>query len=231
MSQGPGGTGAGQAPARRAASYTFRLADVLFLLAHDEQDLPRLRPAVQELVLAAGLLAELVLKEKVDLHEGGLYAISRDEPDEPLSARVYSQILDFTGGELTVWLRSLARTANSDVTDRLVRARVLESVPAPRRRRRWSRAGPTHAVRARHQAELSWLVLVNRLHRRDVLTTADAFVVGVSMAAGLDTYLFQGAPPAARGYAERVVAALPDALGQLVVQVDGLIGSDVLLYK
>jgi hypothetical protein len=213
------------------SAYQFRLADVLFFLAHDERDRPRLRPRVQGVVLAAGLLGELVQLQKIGLHEGGVYIASRSEPDEALSAQIFTDIRSAPGLEPRVWLKALARVSTAGVTQRLAGAEVLKPLPPARRPTRWGRAGPAHRVTNAKAAELSWLVLMNKVHRRDELNSSEAYVVGVALATGLDTHLLEGASSASRAYAGRVADTVPGLLGHLVVQVEGVVGTDVLLYQ
>jgi Golgi phosphoprotein 3 (GPP34) len=215
---------------QRAGAHEFRVADVLFLLAHDEDDRPRLRPRVLAFVLAAGLLGELALVARIGLHEGHVYVCDGDAPGDPLHAQMLRRIADFPGCEPVVWLKSHARWSTDGVIDRLVGAGVLTLSPPRRKGWLWGRGGPAYTVRNQRAAELASLLLMNKLHRRDPLSRMDAYVVGVALAAGLDVHLLEGAPPAAGAYASRVIGELPGLLGQLVAQVDGLIGSEVLLY-
>jgi len=211
--------------------YQMQIADALFFLLHDEKDRPRVRARVLGLVLAAGLLGELAITRKIGLYQGGVYVSSRDEPQEVLSAGIFAEIRGQPGRDLLVWLTALAGISTARVTDRLVAASLLELPPLIRHRPFRTRRTPTHTIKNTKIAELSWLVPMNKLHRRSTLDSGDKFILGVAMAAGLDGFLLQGTPAATRTYADQMVRQLPDLLGSLVADVEATVGNDVLIYR
>jgi Golgi phosphoprotein 3 (GPP34) len=112
---------------------TGRVADDLFLLAHDDRSgRPRLAARPLGLGLAAGLLAELMLGDQpaIRLGRDGALRIAREVPAAAIGRHPLLQQVDLEPALRPVpdWLAFLARTAARDVGARLVQAGYLTRV-------------------------------------------------------------------------------------------------------
>jgi hypothetical protein len=213
----------------------MRLGDALYWLVHDDRGLPRLRPRIVGLALAAGLLGELAQLRKIDVWRGRVVISDRVPPAESVALAVYEEIL-YTGEAgggygLADWLVAFRETSGAAITARLCESHQLRAVPA-RRSWGWGQGRvPVYRATDARTAALPWALLSNRLFRRQPLSAGGAFLVGVVQATGLRDHLLEGAPPAARCHAQEAVAALPPVLGLLVAQTEACIGNDVLTYR
>jgi hypothetical protein len=112
---------------------TGRVADDLFMLAHDDRSgRPRLAPRPLGLGLAAGLLAELMLGEHPAIRLGldGTVGIAREVPRAVITRHPLLDKVDLEPALRPVpdWLAFLARTAARDVGARLEQAGYLTRV-------------------------------------------------------------------------------------------------------
>src|SRR5215470_10146321 len=70
------------------------LADEFFLIAHEERSgRSRLHPRATGLGLAAGLLGELILLERVQVYRGELAVVSREPPGDALQHNVLDLLI------------------------------------------------------------------------------------------------------------------------------------------
>ena len=213
----------------------LRLADAVFWLAHGDGGRPLLSRQTLELALAAGLLAELALARKIYLRAGatselpGLvgicyqappaavaeYEYAREAPVDDVSKYVYDQIYLDPDRDLQDWLMVLRTVSLAKVRDRL----NLPSSP------KVSRLRPSALPRAPtgRRADEPWAALTMRLRRQQVLSIADAVLVGLCLAVGLRRHLLEGTLEPARIHVEQAVAALPDDLAQIVAQTDAAV--------
>ena len=82
-------TGHPHAQESRAGGGTGRLADDFFLMAHEESTgKPRLAERIAGLGLAAALLGELALADRVELREGTVAVLDSSPREDALSCRV-----------------------------------------------------------------------------------------------------------------------------------------------
>jgi hypothetical protein len=215
----------------------MRLGDALYWLVRDDRGLPRLRPRILGLTLAAGLLGELAQLKKIDVWHGRVVISDRVPPQESVTTAVYEEILysgEASGGYgLVDWLVAFRDTSAMAVTARLRESKTPQLTAAPSR---WSWGwgqgrAPVYRASDARVAALPWALLSNRLFRQEALGISGAFLVGVVQAAGLHDLLLEGAPPAAHAHAREAVAALPPVLGLLVAQTEVCIGNDVMTYR
>lgn len=109
------------------------VADLFYKITHSRHGTPTLNPTAAGLGMAAALLAELVISEHLDV------AAPPDGADEVITVArraavpedlLSHQVFDTLRNErqffpVADWLRYLSRTAETDVAERLVRARQL----------------------------------------------------------------------------------------------------------
>jgi hypothetical protein len=97
------------------------LADELFCIAHDDRTgRCRLRARVLGLGLAAGLLGELALFDRVSVHDGGVHVVRRDPPPDAVAHATLALLLaQPQHRDVRTWLAFLAETAVGSVAHRL----------------------------------------------------------------------------------------------------------------
>src|SRR5262249_41205672 len=119
------------------------LADQFYLIAHEDRaGRSRLHPRATGLGLAAALLGELMLLERVRVYEGDLLVVSREPPGAALSHNSLDLlVVQRQHRELRTGLAFLAQDATVRVGERLNRAGLVEPVI-----RRGLRGAHTHYV-------------------------------------------------------------------------------------
>ncbi len=222
---GNGGLGGSAMTARLAG--TGRLADDLYLMAHDENTgRPQLQPRALGMGLAGALLAELMLAGRVDLTEAAVFVTDRTPPADRLLRYIHDQIL--SEGERHPprdWLQFLARTSAEDVARRLGEAGYLSLLTSrvPWRGDRWVPVdadcafAPFTRVRA-------------TLDRTQPLTLPGATLTGLAAACGLSTRLLNYAPANSRR-PEDAVEQLWPGLRELITQTRVAVDSAVLAHR
>jgi hypothetical protein len=123
---------------------TGRLADDLYLMAHDEDTGKALLSArAVGLGLAGALLAELLQADSIALTAGGLAVSGPPPPGDALAREVAGLVLAETERHpVRDWLAFLGRTAAVDVAGRLAASGYLTGARRGRRGRRWVPADP-----------------------------------------------------------------------------------------
>jgi hypothetical protein len=207
---------------------TGRLADDLYLLAHDDvTGKPYIQPRPLGLGLAGGLLAELAVDGALSVAGDHITVTGRRRgPEDALAAAV----LGVVAGEREAhpvrdWLAFLARTAPADVASRLAAAGYL--APAgrwlPWRGGRWvpvdrdTAFSPVLRVRA-------------ALDVARPLTVHGGVLTGLADACGLAFRLAQYAPARARPLGQ-LAAQLDPSLGDLIAQTKAAVDSAVLAHR
>ena len=207
---------------------TGRVADDLFLMAHDEvSGRPYLSPRAAGLGLAGGLLAELVLGGHAGVGDGGIVLAGRAVPADGLARAV----LDAVAGQarrygLREWLAFLARASERDVGLRLARAGYLREARGwwLRGRCGWAPADPDCAfaavVRARAALDVS-----------RPCPAGQVVLAGLAGACGLGSRFLQYGPPDARSCLDAAVRGLSPDLRDLVAWTQAAADSAVLSYR
>ena len=111
---------------------TGRLADDLYLLAHDDRTgKPRLGPRQLGLGLAGGLLAEQLLADQIGVAPGGLVCVTghRRRDRQPPGGLLGQIAAEPALLPVRDWLEFLSRTSARQVADRLEQAGYLITVP------------------------------------------------------------------------------------------------------
>lgn len=160
------------------------LADELFCIAHDDRTgRSRLHSRVLGLGLAAGLLGELVLCDRVEIADGGgIRVVNRAPPADVLAHATLSQLLaQSQHRDLRTWLAFLAETAVESVAGRLVLAGVWQR----EERRRLGRTRVWHVPTDANVVAWRGMRLARLLTSTDVIDTPDAVLAGLVAVTGL----------------------------------------------
>jgi Golgi phosphoprotein 3 GPP34 len=225
---------------------SVRVADQLYWLAHTDDQRGRLRPRVLGLVLATGLLGEMLIDDRVGLWNGDLLAVVADR--EPVghavqngrtqvqdaaqvAAFIYEQVSQDPHQRLATWIDALALRAPELVVGRLQVDGLLVSASGFRLARRGKRFGPACTARGANVATLPWALLSTRLSRGEWMNVADSFVVAVAMVAGLRGHLLAGTTATAERHAGVLTEGLPADLRQVVAEVEAAVAKEVLVQR
>jgi Golgi phosphoprotein 3 (GPP34) len=210
-------------------SGTGLVADDLWLLAHsDVSGKPYMQPRALGLVLAGGLLAELVLAGAVSIrHDDIAVMLARRPPPDELLARVLGQVAgEPQAHPVGQWLAYLALTAPADVAARLAASGYLvqDKSPLPWRGARWV---PTD----RDSAFAPVLRVRAALDASRPLAVHDAVLAGLADACGLGSRLAPYAPARPLRPLHHAVAQLPPSLQDLISQARAAVDSAVLAHR
>jgi hypothetical protein len=211
---------------------TGRLADDLFLLAHDDvTGKPYIQPRPLGLGLGAGLLAELVLTGALAVTGDRITVTARHRPPGDELAR---HVLGLVAGEREAhpvrdWLAYVARTAPAGVASRLAAAGYL----APARRLvPWR---PTRWVPADRDSAFSPVLRARAaLDAGRPLTAYAAALTGLAEACGLGFRLAEYAPAHRARPLDQMAARLRDrdpSLGDLITQTRTAVDSALLAHR
>jgi hypothetical protein len=206
---------------------TGRLADELWLLAHDDATgRPFLHPRAAGLGLAGGLLCELLLAGVIRCESAVALVPGARPPGDELARRVAAIIASEPGllgaGE---WLAFLGRTAAGDVARRLAAAGYLAAVPGRwRRGARWRPADPDRAFAPITRARAA-------LDPARPVTAEAGTLTGLAVACGLGPRLLAYVPPGGHRNPDDVVAVLPGGQREVIAQVRAAVDSAVLAQR
>jgi Golgi phosphoprotein 3 (GPP34) len=207
---------------------TGRITDDLWLLAHDDvSGRPYIQPRPLGLGLAAGLLAELSLTGAVSIRHDGITAM----PVGHQTGVLLSQVLHQVAGEseahpLADWLAYLARTAATDVAQRLVGSGYLfyRKGLLPWHGGRWIPVDRDSAfapvLRARAVVDAA-----------QPLTADGVLLAGLADACGLGFRLAQYTPARALRPLPEAIAQLSPSLQDLVNRTKAAVDSAVLAHR
>lgn len=203
------------------------VADEFFLVAHNDiRGKARLHPAATGLGLAGGLLGELVLYGHIMVVDGDLSVVDRRPPADALAHTVLDQLVgEAQHRSVRTWLNFLAQSATTSVGERLSRAGVLRR----RESRRLLRTTVGYVPVDPNAAAWPTTRLRVLLERSDPPPTlADAVLLGLIAAAGLDREVLWSTGPRAQHRLTSLVAALPAPLKELVAHTEAAVGAAVL---
>ena len=204
------------------------LADQFYLIAHDDRGgRSRLHPRATGLGLAAALIGELVLLDRLRLHAGELYVVSREAPGDALTHDVLDLlVVQRQHRELRMWLAFLAQDATTRVGERLLRAGYVEPVM---RRGLWSTQTHYVPTSSAQRNAVAWapVRLANMLVHGDVLDLEDQALAGLVFATGLTRYVLWDLPVhrAGMNHLYSIVESLPADLRELVEHTGASVGS------
>jgi hypothetical protein len=200
-----------------------RLADDLFLLAHDDvSGKPRLHSRVAGLGLAGALLADLMLLGRVQVYRTGLVVVDPQPVGDALLGEVFYAVAESPNHPIGEWLTFLAPTLPRRVAQRILDAGMVTEVRSmlsrePRWRPTDSTTAAAPAVRLRAQ-----------LTREEMLSPQDAALAGLIVACGLTQHVLWDSAPRTKQYLDMVVAAMPDPLRELVTATETAVGKAVM---
>lgn len=203
------------------------VADEFFLVAHNDiRGKAKLHPAATGLGLAGGLLGELVLHGHVMVVDGDISVVDRRPPADALAHTVLDQLVgEAQHRSVRTWLSFLAQSATTSVGERLSRAGVLRR----RESRRLLRTTVGYVPVDPNAAAWPTTRLRVLLERADPPPTlADAVLLGLINAAGLDREVLWSTGPRAQHRFTNLIAALPAPLKELVAHTEAAVGAAVL---
>jgi hypothetical protein len=207
---------------------TGRIADDLYLLAHDDvTGKSFLQPRALGVGLAGALLAELMFAGAVWVRAEGIELPNRGLPPDDLGRVVLSLLLaERESHPLRDWLLYLSVDAEEHVARRLARAGyVAESSSRwPWHRTRWVPVDPDCAF-----GPVIRVTAV--LAQARPATVADAVLTGLAVACGLGPRVLPFGPPEARRNVDAVIRMLHPGLRELIAQTQAAIDSAVLSHR
>lgn len=206
---------------------TGRVADDLYLLAHDDRTgRSSLGPRSLGIGLAGALLAELMLPGDIGIGRDGSVAAHRSRPRDDLGRRAGDQIAaEPAPRPLRDWLLFFARSAAEDVACRLERAGYLEHVRSwiPGRPARWVPIDPNVAY-------APMLRVGSALDPARSLDPRHAALTGLAGACGLGFRIAQSHKPGDRS-ADEVAGQLPPHMRHLIAVTQAAVDSAVLSHR
>ena len=203
------------------------LADDLFRMAHrDTTGGPLLHPTVSGLGLAAALLGELTLTNKVGVHGEYLVVLSRHLPDDALAHLVFDQLLrESQPLPVRTWLAYLAQTSYEGVAQRLRRA---GHVRAEVSRKRLIKTTTVYVPTNINNAAWPWARLSTRLRKREPLDIFDVVLAGLMLAVDLHGRVLDGAPHEVVAGLREVISATDLSTRLLLHHAEAAIGDAVV---
>jgi hypothetical protein len=204
------------------------LADELFCVAHDDRTgRARLHPRVLGLGLAAGLLGELVLFERIDIRDGGLNVVRRDPPPGAAAHATLALLLaQPQHRDVRTWLAFLAETSVESVVGRL----VLAGLWRREERRRLGRTRISFEPVDANAVVWRAIRLARVLTSGQPMSVPDAVLAGLIAVTGLtEVVLWQPeVREAGRARIAAEVGGLPGSLYHLLAFIEAAIGDAVL---
>ncbi|HEX8628833.1 MAG TPA: GPP34 family phosphoprotein [Catenuloplanes sp.] len=205
------------------------LADELYFLAHeDSTGKPRLHPRALGLGLAAALLGELVLFERVTVQQGTVGVLDRRPPDDALAHTTLDQLVgEQQQHTVRTWLTFLAQNAPADVAQRLARAGQVQIVET----RRLFTTSKTYVPVNPSTAAWPENRLRHTFTQGKPISIPDATLAGLAGVAGLVDRFLWDADSNARRYYSYAVQSLPAPLRELVAHTEAAVGDAVLSHR
>jgi hypothetical protein len=205
---------------------TGRLADDLYLMAHDEvTGKALLSPRAVGLGLAGGLLAELLLAGTLRITASGPAVTSAAPPVDGLARAVLGVVVaEREQYPVRDWLAFLARTAADDVANRLAGAGYLAWARRGWRGQGWVPADPDCAFApiARIRAALSSV---------GPAPGQGTALAGLAVACGLGPRLVQYLPPQHHRRLGQAMAQLDPGLRAVIGQTRAAIDNALLCHR
>lgn len=207
---------------------TGRIADDLYLLAHDDvTGKPHIQSRALGTGLAGALLAELMFAGEIWIQAEGIAFICRGQPADELGRSVFDLLLgERDWHPLRDWLLFLGAEAEQNVARRLEQAGYLAEVSS---RRPWRKA---HWMPTDSDCAFAPLIRVKAvMERTRSATVADVTLAGLAMACGLGTRMLPYGPPDARRTVELSIRKLHPGMRELIAQTQAAIDSALLSHR
>ncbi|MFV2021180.1 GPP34 family phosphoprotein [Micromonospora sp. LOL_023] len=192
-----------------------RLADELFLIAHDDVTGKRRAPAgVVGRGLAAAMLADLAFVGAVTVAATGKVVTGTAAPGavDPWERTVLRWIDTDTLHPPAAWIDRLAGHAYRSVADRLTVAGVVR----PRRVRRWWRRETAYPPVDTNVAAWPWARLSMRVRRSIRLSVYDSALARLCLTTGLGGYVLGVDTSTARRQLRQLLTPVPPGVDELV---------------
>jgi hypothetical protein len=205
------------------------LADDLYFIAHDDRTgRPRLHPRAVQLGLAAALLGELMLADRVVIHNGRIYVKSQQPPPDALAHTILDRLAgQHPHSDLRTELAVIGGSAPDAVAHRLERAGLLQYVETRKLMRTAGRWLPTDATQA------AWRTarLRRLLSGAEEVTWHDVILAALLAAIGLVGIVLRDSEPPARNRLKAIMAQLPDSVADLVAHTEAAVGNAILAQR
>jgi len=199
------------------------VADELFLISINHRTgRPWLDRRTAGFGLSAGLLAELVLAQWIDIREGAIYVLRRGRPPDDLAGTVHGYLVGrLPRRDVSRWLTFLQPFAIDSVGHRLMRAGLVRSV-----KRQSLATAAAYLPVDRNVAAMPTIRLGRLLTAASDLAERDAVLAGLVAMTGLSRHLLRSTDDYHAGLAHlsRSVARLRPALQQLGALAESAIG-------
>jgi Golgi phosphoprotein 3 GPP34 len=202
------------------------LGDQLFLAAHDDvTGKPRQRRRAIALGLAAAMLGELMLLEKVTVEGGLVVPVARYAPQDALAHAVLDQLAgEREAHGLRTWIAYLGQSATQRVAERLERQGHLRQVEIRRLLRVQPRWVPTDMSTAATPAAL----LRHHLNHQQPLEIPEIVLAGLVDAVGLSPAVLWAVPARTLEYRDWCLSTLAAPLRQLIAETTAAVAAAVL---
>jgi hypothetical protein len=204
------------------------LADQFYLIAHEDRTgRSRLHPRATGIGLAASLLGELILDNKLRIFAGDLEIVSNHPPRDGLDHAVLDLLIaQPQHRDVRTWLAYLSQDAADRVGQRLERSGAVESVTRRRMLSTQTFYMPNNELQ-RNAAAWAPMRLANILVRGLDMSITDRVLAGLIAATGLTRHVLWDfeAHRSAFSVLPNTVAALPEDLRQLVEHTEASVGS------
>lgn len=200
------------------------LADDLYFVMHDDvTGRPRLHPRLAGLGLAAAVVGELMLAERVTIElasgQDRLYVTSRTATGDPLTQSVLDQVVAEPQHPVLTWLVFFAKTVPAGVTDRMIAAGLLN----PPSKNIFKQQPPVPVSTNTAAWPLARLNLAVR--QKQPPAAPDDVLYGLFAATGGAQRALWEHDPA---FVAATIATLPVPLRRLIVQTEVAVGKAVI---
>jgi Golgi phosphoprotein 3 GPP34 len=205
------------------------LADDLYFIAHDDRTgQARLYPRAVQLGLAAALLGELMLADRVVIHSGRIHVKSQQPPADALAHTILDRLTgQHPHSDLRTELAVIGGSAQDAVANRLERAGMLRYVQTRRLMRTAGRWVPTDPTQAAWRAAR----LRRLLSGADEVTWHDVILAALLSAIGLIGPVLRDSEPQARTRLKAIMAQLPTSIAELAAHTEAAVGNAILAQR
>jgi len=206
-------------PSALAATDFWRLSH------HERSGQPLAPQRIVAIGLAAALLAELLLEDRIGFHHDNVVPVTEFPPRDALTHQVLDQLNGEARLPVQVWLRHLAQTSYAAVAERMVRQRLVTEVE---HRRLLGRSRVTYRPVDPNVAGWPAARLhMSLLHRRP-FTEPDAVLAGLAKTTGLHRRALEGGDRSTESYLDEVIAGTAVLYHQLFAHTAAVVGSAVM---
>ena len=204
------------------------LADQFYLIAHEDRTgRSRLHPRATGIGLAASLLGELILDNKLRIFAGDLEIVSNQPPRDGLDHAVLDLLIaQPQHRDVRTWLAYLSQDAAVRVGERLERSGAVESVTRRRMLSTQTFYMPNNELQ-RNAAAWAPMRLANILVRGLDMSITDRVLAGLIAATGLTRHVLWDFEVHRHALTQlpTAIGTLPEDFRQLIEQTEASVGS------